>query len=894
MSVTWSASSPSPSDATRFLSTTDEAIEAYHIQQNHVRQITVKEKIEILKICIDLRVILLSSPTSEILPDKPFWKAVLRDVKARLGEGLAKRWSSSSALKESVNQDTCRKSRRMKARAATPRKNESPEYRRLQRYIQKWNKIWALHEVLVLGPKLCDAVEGVLGAGELEDLIGHELQAETGSGPSLYCVAMCHPEILDAIRRNRDEMIGLSPRGRRSLTEDLSVTPKQLHLPDASSSRAPEGSVILGTTPRPQSPIYSPRPFSDIMGSPESTDSEYPSIETLMRQHKGLSSSSPGRALSQSRPPPETPLDRQRSISNGKGKDVDKGDSASHDDNLHGPSSAGTSVSKRPTEAKSSLPAINRNKIAKPERKRLSAVRECLRQEGSNDGADEGVDDEVEKACTDVAAPTTRQKRSRTPALIRQDNERVARKHAKPLKPVHIPRRVIPSASPGPAWDGPSYPEITPPTFYQAPGDRPAETTGKQAGGDDHGSGSARQPLAEIPPSPLKRQPNAHDIPRTPAPAAENEFKHFTTPTPTPTGRNLAFPEPGGPLPRRRGSINKETLFASPLAAPSAEHSPCHTPAPQPSPTPIESSKWTRIKGSKKRKRTQDEPTPVATPSAPGDSTIPHAGDEIPSPSASRSHKRRRYGGDGGGAAMSNSPALRKGKAAQSSQGSAATQSPALSHSRPRGGTSSPNHRGRSGNKGTGHFHKGQGGSPRMPRQGWRGGRGGGYGNRRNNWTPSRSPLRRQEGSFETSRPPSGPRSDAPSHKWRNTPAHGQQQSQPVHTRFDAPSTPAPAPSATPPSSGLFVRSQTRNGGRSDDGFHEDGDSLESARRTRESTVSTDMFYDLALDKRIQTMRSGFVRFQREHQARERESERRLAKLQTQMDIIEKHHARGR
>ena len=809
-------------------------------ETRHIRQITIQDKIEILIICYENRMLLLNAPATGVCSDEAFWRAVLCTVKAQLVEGLAQKWSTWSALKESVNKDTCRQSRRAKARAATPRNSESAECRQLVSWIEEWNKVWALREVLVRGAQLHNAVERLLGASELEDLVGDRLQAEVGSGPSLSCFSICQPRILDAIRKSRDEMVEVLPQCRRAYTEDLGDTPKQLHSPEASSSRAPEGSVILGTSHPPRS-----------TGSPDSTDSdELPDIETLIRRRGNLSSP-PRQAASRLKPTSETASDGHGSTGKAKdkGKGIDRGDKFNHDHCSHKPNSTAASGLETSIAVKPPQPAVKWKMLAKTE-KRPAPILDSREDDGAGD-ARAG------------AAHTTRRKPSRTPALITEDNARVARLRAKPLKPVRVPHRLIPSVASSPARGGPTYPEITPRTFYQAPQDRSTETPDVQAGAG-HGSGLTGCPLADVIRSPQKQKLKTYDYFDPPSPAPKKEFNYYDSPTSaggSPESRmaDHARTEPTVSKSHPRAT-DMEDPFGSSPAAPLAWHNsspdaarPQLDSAPEPS-----QSKKSRCK---KRKRGHDEQTPTPGPSATGNIPNPDAVNESPSSSATRPHKHHKHNED----SVPGSPAPQK--AVQSPWGSALTPSPAPSRGWRPVWNSSPNHRGQSGSKGARQFHNGRRTSYTMPRQSGRAAQGGAH--------------RNQGGPHAHRTPPFGPRADSIANR-------GRQHSQPVHKRFGSPSTPVPAPAPggtqSPASSGLFVRSGTRPGGGGGSGFHGPGDSPDSARRrARESTVATEAFRGFTTDGRVRAIRSGFDQLQHVYE----QSQRHLSKLQTQLEIME-------
>ncbi|RYP49046.1 hypothetical protein DL769_011131 [Monosporascus sp. CRB-8-3] len=199
------------------------------------RKVIQEERIQILKLCHQHRMTLLGCPTTSISSDEEFWELILEMIKAQVRHGLPDRWSKWSALKELVNLSICRNRRdRTSGRHPPPQRNESAVVHELDFWIDEWNQIWRLREVLVYGAKLFNALKCLLGTSDIEDLIGDQME-ESDSSTISPNISICLPQIQEAIR-HRHRQLEKSPRGTRSGSAEIFDGDDQCHISDNVSS----------------------------------------------------------------------------------------------------------------------------------------------------------------------------------------------------------------------------------------------------------------------------------------------------------------------------------------------------------------------------------------------------------------------------------------------------------------------------------------------------------------------------------------------------------------------------------------------------------------------------------------------------------------------------------
>ncbi|RYP65624.1 hypothetical protein DL771_008232 [Monosporascus sp. 5C6A] len=195
------------------------------------RKITQEEKIEILKLCHQHRMTLLDCPTTSISSDEEFWELILEMIKAQVRHDLPDRWSKWSALKELVNLSICRNRRdRTSGGRPPPQRNESAVVHELDFWIDQWNQIWRLREVLVYGAKFSTALKCLLGTSDIEDLIGDQME-ESDSWTISPHISICLPQVQEAIR-HRHRQLEESPRGTQSGSAEMGDGDDQCHISD--------------------------------------------------------------------------------------------------------------------------------------------------------------------------------------------------------------------------------------------------------------------------------------------------------------------------------------------------------------------------------------------------------------------------------------------------------------------------------------------------------------------------------------------------------------------------------------------------------------------------------------------------------------------------------------
>ncbi|RYP29022.1 hypothetical protein DL767_006948 [Monosporascus sp. MG133] len=221
------------------------------------RRITQEQKIKILKLCHEHRMALLDCPTTSISSDEEFWELILEMIKAQVRHDLPDRWSKWSALKELVNLNICRNRRdRTSGRHPPPQRNESAVVHELDFWIDQWNQIWRLREVLVYGAKFFAALKCLLGTSEIEDLIGDQMEQSDSSTVSPH-ISICLPQVQEAIR-HRHRQLEESPRGTQSGSAEICDGDDHCRISDngsssdvsiETSSGAAEKREALGETP---------------------------------------------------------------------------------------------------------------------------------------------------------------------------------------------------------------------------------------------------------------------------------------------------------------------------------------------------------------------------------------------------------------------------------------------------------------------------------------------------------------------------------------------------------------------------------------------------------------------------------------------------------------------
>ncbi|RYO78154.1 hypothetical protein DL766_010022 [Monosporascus sp. MC13-8B] len=198
-------------------------------------KISQEERIQILKLCHGHRMILLNCPTTSISSDEEFWELILEMIKVQVRHDLPERRSKWSAVKELVNLSICRNRRdRTSGRHPPPQRNESAVVHELDFWIDQWNQVWRLREVLVYGAKFFTALKYLLGTSDIEDLIGDQMEESDSSTISPH-ISICLPQVQEAIRhcyRQLEE----SPRGTQSGSGEICDDNHQSHISDNGSS----------------------------------------------------------------------------------------------------------------------------------------------------------------------------------------------------------------------------------------------------------------------------------------------------------------------------------------------------------------------------------------------------------------------------------------------------------------------------------------------------------------------------------------------------------------------------------------------------------------------------------------------------------------------------------
>lgn len=851
-----------------------------------VYPINTRERIQILKIAYREATKLLGCPTMGRCHDKEFWVSLLEIIKAEVRRDLPRRWSTWSGVKESLNWNTCRQGHKAEARAA-PRKGASAELREQEYWIDQWVRIWTLRKIQVYGSEVFDALQEHFGKQEVDHLLGDGL-GDVNSNDFEF-LSICRPDISEAVRNSRNQIGGKLLDSDRSCLEDLDESLEQLHSPDASASRDSRGpdthisretslqdeawrrrsqaSPILGSTPAAEcmrlrksiEHTHTPSPAtreqtSDSTAS--SASSEFPSLSnfpiwTPAPKPKLVPLSSPEPAANKS---------ESKGKSKGKGKDIAKSNKTDDNRAGHGSSSAGVSNAKPSSRSRIAPSAVTSGKPTNA--KSFPAVRENRAQ-----SAHSGVH-------------ASRRRLSRTPAAIAEENARVARKHQKPLAPVRIPSRVVPDAEFIPAQNGLKCDEIPGSAFYGQPQDRTPQTpprkrqfrrfdTATSAGGspghrvvDKQGvdwynqdttlprpsvetsSGQIGTRQKEKPASLARSCQDEEEDPFAPSPIKPTTKNIPPKPATDPKAQPSSAPNTSTPKKSKKRKGDSQTPEKSPAPSRSA---PADTTSPSPS------------KKSKKRKRSNEpeDQVPLAVHKSP--SVDPFA--ESPSPSVTRSKKRRRHGSGRDSAALSESPTATT--PTRSTQCSKPATGSSSSVGQRAGGTSSPRSKGEWQNK------KGE---HRGDRKGVTSTARSGSGN---NWQGSQTPRKHWPGSQgrqSTTRSPSGPKHRAPAFKGGSGPKHIQ-------------STPPPAETASPASSGLFVDSEPRSGASRHGSRHRGSDYAQAGhaseepgwRQARESTVATAIYDGLPREEKEKVIFSAISR-----------SKRQLARLESQIGQLVK------
>ncbi|RYP66422.1 hypothetical protein DL770_008798 [Monosporascus sp. CRB-9-2] len=200
-----------------------------------VHRVTQEQKIKILKLCHEHRMTLLDCPTTSISSDEEFWEVILEMIKAQVRHDLPSRWSKWSAVKELVNLNICRNRRdRTSGRHPPPQRDESAMVHELDFWIDQWNQIWRLREVLVYGAKFFTALKCLLGASDIEDLIGDQTEESDSSTISPH-ISICLPQVQEAIR-HRHRQLEKSPCGTQSGSAEICDHDDQCHISDNGSS----------------------------------------------------------------------------------------------------------------------------------------------------------------------------------------------------------------------------------------------------------------------------------------------------------------------------------------------------------------------------------------------------------------------------------------------------------------------------------------------------------------------------------------------------------------------------------------------------------------------------------------------------------------------------------
>ncbi|RYP14553.1 hypothetical protein DL765_006286 [Monosporascus sp. GIB2] len=221
------------------------------------RKITQEEKMQFLKLCHGHRMTLLGCPTTSISSDEEFWELILEMIKAQVRHDLPDRWCRWSALKELVN-SICRNRRdRTSGRHPPPQRNESAVVHELDFWIDQWNQVWRLREVLVYGAKFFTALKYLLGTSDIEDLIGDQMEESDSSTISPH-IAVCLPQVQEAIH-HRYRQLEESPRGTQLGSAEICDDNDQNHIPDNGSSSDESIETSSGAAGKREAPEATPK-----------------------------------------------------------------------------------------------------------------------------------------------------------------------------------------------------------------------------------------------------------------------------------------------------------------------------------------------------------------------------------------------------------------------------------------------------------------------------------------------------------------------------------------------------------------------------------------------------------------------------------------------------------
>ncbi|RYP34797.1 hypothetical protein DL768_011036 [Monosporascus sp. mg162] len=198
-------------------------------------KLTQEERIQTLILCWENRKTLLNCPTTSIGGGEGHWKLMVDLMKAHVRPDLPSRLTKWSAVKKLVNVTICRYRRdRTSGRHPPPRRNESAVVHKLDLWTDRYNQILDLREVLVYGAKLFTALKRFLGASDIEDLIGDQMEESDSSMISPH-LSICLPQVQEAIR-HRHRQLEESVRGTQSGSAEICDGGDQCHISDNGSS----------------------------------------------------------------------------------------------------------------------------------------------------------------------------------------------------------------------------------------------------------------------------------------------------------------------------------------------------------------------------------------------------------------------------------------------------------------------------------------------------------------------------------------------------------------------------------------------------------------------------------------------------------------------------------